>query len=1055
MAASVRIRLCSVLTVETADRTLTGRDLGSRKARTLLALLASERGRMVPLDRVVDALWASAPPADPAANVATLVSRSRRLLGEGVLAATGRAYGIASEACTVDLDEAGTLADEAASRLSAGESALAAAAARRALDLLGSPPALPDEPDADWVLRIRRQADDLRRRTRHLLAEGVTTSEPAEAAGVAADAVAADPYDERAVRNLMRALVGEGSTAAALSAYDELATRLRDELGIDPAADTSRLHLAILREEPLPGETDGEPGDQTGGRRPRPQRPALVGRENEIATLDRLWAEAGAGVGHLVLVEGVGGIGKTRLLDATADLADAGGGLVLRARCHPAERSLFLQPYVDALRPVLLGLGAADLENVLREHTAPWVGLLPELVQLVETRPEPPAAPAIERRRAYDAVVAVLGRLARRRPLLLSVDDLQDGGAATVDLLGYLAGRLTGAGVLLVGAVRSEDEATVARLSDRAIRLRLDPLPSTAVETLAASAGLSAHATEVLARTAGHSLSVVEYLRALAAGDTGVPASLAAAIQTRVDRLPSAGRELVQGASVLRGRLDPRLLGDLVGIEELAAVRLCEELAVAGLLLRVGAHYEFVNDLAQECVYRSLAQPLVSAYHRRAADLLSDQPESMAAHAHAAGEPGRAAQGWLLAGQAAMGRSAVEDAIGLYDRALASAEEPVLRARVLLARARAQEASTAYAAALSDIDEALALASAGPDRRLEMAALRARGGDVPVALRLPTSEMGVHLEAGLRLATGLGDRAAEADFSARLAVLEASRLRLASALARAEAGLARARASSSEEAIPFALDGVKNVLGYLGEGDRLREVVAELVPRLRERGSAWLLQWAVLESSYAAAAEDAWDEAQALVDEALEVNRNTGFRAYTGYFRAHLGWYERLAGDLDTAIARGRTAVAETSPVDHPWWYAAAAGLLSSTLLEAGRSAEAESLARRGLAVAGPEAPEAWRLRCLAPLAVNVGPAGDKAFVEARRLLAAIECPPGKAWVLGADCYLQVARAAELRDDFEGAARALAPLRTAVDNSWTPVRERVDAQLSQISSATS
>ena len=80
--------------------------------------------------------------------------------------------------------------------------------------------------------------------------------------------------------------------------------------------------------------------------------------------------------------------------------------------------------------------------------------------------------------------------------------------------------------------------------------------------------------------------------------------------------------------------------------------------------------------------------------------------------------------------------------------------------------------------------------------------------------------------------------------------------------------------------------------------------------------------------------------------------------------------------------------------------------------------------------------------------------AWEKAYVEARRLLAAIECPPGKAGA-GADRYLQVARAAELRDDFEGAARALAPLRLAVDRSWTPVRERVDAQLSQISSATS
>ena len=117
MAAQVQIRLCSVLAVETADRTLTGRDLGSRKARTLLALLASERGRMVPLDRVVDALWPTEPPADPAANVATLVSRSKRLLGEGVLAASGRAYGIADNACTVDLDEAGVLMDEASGRL--------------------------------------------------------------------------------------------------------------------------------------------------------------------------------------------------------------------------------------------------------------------------------------------------------------------------------------------------------------------------------------------------------------------------------------------------------------------------------------------------------------------------------------------------------------------------------------------------------------------------------------------------------------------------------------------------------------------------------------------------------------------------------------------------------------------------------------------------------------------------------------------------------------------------------------------------------------------------
>lgn len=1048
MAEKVRFGLCSVLTVETTGRTLTGHALGSRKARTLLALLASERGRLVPLDRVTEALWPTTAPTDPAANVATLVSRARRLLGGGVLTGNGAAYGVVPESCTVDVEEARDLGDEAKARLAAREPALAAVAARRALHLLGAPPALADEPDVDWVLRVRRRIDELRRETGHVLAAAVASTDPREAAAVAAEAAELDPYDERAVRDLMRAQVLQGSEAAALATYGALVARLREELGVDPSPATSRLHLAILREEELPPEEDVHPR--------RADRPSLVGRESELATIDRAWGEACAGRGGLVLVEGVGGIGKTRLLDAATDLVEATGGMALRGRCHPAERSLFLQPYVDALRPVLLGPGFVELAALLHEHTAPWATLLPELVQVVEVSPDPPAAPALARRRVYDAVAAVLRRLARVRPVLLCVDDLQDGGAASVDLLGYLAGRMSSEPVLLVGAVRLEDEQAVERLADRATRLRLGGLPSAAVQALASAAGLTDHAQVVMARTSGHSLSVVECLRALEAGEAGVPESLAAAVLARVGRLDPRSRELAQAASVLRGRLDPRLLGDLVAMDEVSAVRGCEALALAGLMQRVGAHYEFANDLAQECVQASLAPALAAAFHRRAADLLSDQPESMAAHAFAAGEPGRAAQGWLLAGQAAMARSAVEDATGLYERALSAAEDPALRARVLLARAVAHEASTAYDAGLADIESALSLARETSDRRLEMSALRALGGDIPVALHLPMAQVGAHLEAGLHLASGLGDRRAEADFTTRLIVLESSRLRLDTALDRAEASLARARASGSEDAVPLALDGMKTVLGYLGDTDRLRQVVAELVPALRERRSMWLLQWAVFESSFAAAGQDRWDEARDLVAEALELNRRSGFTAYGGYFRAHVGWFERLAGDLDAAVVHGRAAVAETSPVDHPWWYATAAGLLAGTLLDLGERDEAAELARRGLEAAGAGAPEAWRLRCLAPLAAAVDvPAGDEAYAEARGLLESVTCPPGRAWVVGADCYLLVARAAGRRRAAGQAARAIGPLRDAVGERWATLRGRVDAELGQISSATS
>ena len=57
MASTTRIRLCSVLTVESAGRTLTGRELGSRKARTLLGLLASQRGGLVSVDVIAEVLW--------------------------------------------------------------------------------------------------------------------------------------------------------------------------------------------------------------------------------------------------------------------------------------------------------------------------------------------------------------------------------------------------------------------------------------------------------------------------------------------------------------------------------------------------------------------------------------------------------------------------------------------------------------------------------------------------------------------------------------------------------------------------------------------------------------------------------------------------------------------------------------------------------------------------------------------------------------------------------------------------------------------------------------
>ncbi|UFN44805.1 ATP-binding protein [Nocardioides okcheonensis] len=551
-----------------------------------------------------------------------------------------------------------------------------------------------------------------------------------------------------------------------------------------------------------------------------------------------------------------------------------------------------------------------------------------------------------------------------------------------------------------------------------------------------------------MARTAGHTLSVVECLRALATGDAGVPASLSAAVLARVDRLGPDRRSVVEAAAVLRRRLDPRLLAGLTEQSEVATTRLCEDLTRSGLLARSGPLYEFANDLLQECVYAALPQPVAVAYHRRAADLTADRPEVMAAHAHAAGDVGRAARGWLLAGEEALRRSAVEDARLLVERCLGVVgTTPDTRARALLVRARVHEARTAWTEAIADIDDALAWARSSGERRLELAALRARAVTSPWRRSPRTTSAGARGRAAP--GAGLGDRRAEADFACRLAVMDASRLLLATAGTRAARALARAEAAGSAEGTLLALDGLKTVAWYLGDAPALADAVSRLEPLLVQLPNPWLRQWVVFEASFVPAAADDWAGADARLVEALDLNLRSGFHAYAGWLLAYRGWLTRLSGDLDAARDLGRRSVEATSSVDHPWWHSWAAGLLAATLVETGDRAEATEVARSGLAAhSGTARP--GRLLCGAALASLTGE-HTRAATDA---LAAVDCPPGRAWVLGADAYLLLAGAALARGDEVEAARVLTPLAEATSSSWPELRRRVDV-LRQSASSTS
>jgi DNA-binding SARP family transcriptional activator len=241
---TVTIEVIGPLTVHRGGVTSSGSALGSRKARSLLALLAVDPRRLIRTDRIVDALWADRPiPQRPAQGVATVVSRLRARLGSATIVGGVAGYRLGDHV-RVDLSNAATLVTKAEAASGAHP---ALASARQALDVLDRAEALEEWPEAKWADPARIRQVDLVRRARHVAAESaLLLGDLRTAQDMAATAIAADRFDERACRLLMRACAGSGEPARALLAYEVLRTTLAVELGADPAAQTTELHVAIL-----------------------------------------------------------------------------------------------------------------------------------------------------------------------------------------------------------------------------------------------------------------------------------------------------------------------------------------------------------------------------------------------------------------------------------------------------------------------------------------------------------------------------------------------------------------------------------------------------------------------------------------------------------------------------------------------------------------------------------------------------------------------------------------------------------------------------------------
>lgn len=440
-------------------------------------------------------------------------------------------------------------------------------------------------------------------------------------------------------------------------------------------------------------------------------RPMLLEREEETAALAARLAEARAGQGGTVVVEGAPGAGKTALLaQLRADAVTAGGVRVLRAVGGELEREFAFGLVRQLFERVVLTAPADERARLLQgaaARAAPVIGAGDDPGEAV------PDAGFATLHGLYWLVAA----LADDAPLLLIVDDAHWGDAPSLRFLDFLARRAPELAVLLVIGTRvhepGAEAALLAALADApgATVLRPGALSAAGVRHLFGDDRVADDVVaSALTATGGNPLLVRELVRALAEAGTpptaeavraAVPSSVRRSAARRLARASEAGQLVARALAVVGDRRDVDLLAALCALPAAQAVAALEELRALEL---VEDHPpRFVHPLLAAAVADHVAPAERDRLHAEAAERLRGRPgteEEVVVHLLAARPGGRAWAAALLreAGRRAATEGAPDVALRRLRRALeelpaGEAERPALELELGRVAARAGDAA--------------------------------------------------------------------------------------------------------------------------------------------------------------------------------------------------------------------------------------------------------------------------------------------------------------------------------------------------------------------------
>jgi class 3 adenylate cyclase len=451
------------------------------------------------------------------------------------------------------------------------------------------------------------------------------------------------------------------------------------------------------------------PGERAAG------RVAMLGRESELAVLERTWERVVAERRpQLVTLFGPAGIGKTRLASEFGQLAQAGGARVIKGRSLPYGEVIPYGAFATQMKQVARIFDTDEAETAGKKLDQAVAELLGDdagdssshIAMLIGVGREGGVG---DRQTLFFSARRLVEALAQERPTVLIFEDIHWADSGMLDLLEVLASRVRDVPLLLLALARPdllERRQSWGGGLPGFTALPVEPLSEEHAKELAAQVLLQMQKSgqqsgEIGLVGEGNPLfieelaaSVAEHAKATAAE---LPTTIRAIVSARLDALPPGERTVLLDAAVV-GKVFWTGALERMSSGQLDLAELLDSLEGRDLIrrepvsrLRGDQQFSFKHDLIRDAAYATLPRPQRRKRHAEVAAFLEETTSetlaaasALAQHWREAGEDRRAADYLVIAGDQAGRGWAKEEAVGLYQQALdlIGDQDPELRRQV-------------------------------------------------------------------------------------------------------------------------------------------------------------------------------------------------------------------------------------------------------------------------------------------------------------------------------------------------------------------------------------